>query len=196
MMTHLLQRILDNSPGLYSHEHDVATKVLEEVKHMRHVFAKGRYLEPMVHQVKETPEVAGQKTEVKATFISIPVFCSMRTQEPETKHHHDYGVFRRPLQRLFESIHRLVHEEEHLRVRHRHLASKELRTRNDHAIRTLMQYANILALDSSRDQQQAIIRLGDDGSSRQPCVHVPEFWALIINNCASPLSDSPPVLTI
>ena len=152
---------------------------------MRHVFARGRYFEPMVHQVKETHELSGQKTEVKATFISIPVFCAMRSQEPATEHHHDYGVLRKPLQSIFERTHRMVHEEEYSRSRHRDQASREIRMRNDHPIRSLMQYANILALDNSRDGQQAILRLEDEDGSQQPFIHVPEFWALIINNCES-----------
>lgn len=138
-----LWRILHNSPRLYPHEHDVAAKALDEVKQMRHVFARGGYFEPMVHQVKETHELSGQKTEVKATFISIPVFCAMRNQEPEAEHHHDYGVLRKPLQSIFERTHRMVHEEEYSRTRHRDQASKEIRMRNDYLIRSLMQYANI-----------------------------------------------------
>ena len=175
-------RILDNSPGLYPHEHDVATKVLEEVNHIRHSFARGKYFEAMTHQVKEAPEVGGQKTEVRATFVSMPIFCSMRTQEPVPKHHHDYSMLRKPFQRIFESIHHLVHSEQYTRKRHHHAANAQLRMRNEHPIRSLMQYANILALDKSRDRQQAVIRLGDDDDEHQPFVHVPEFWALIINN--------------
>ena len=178
------QRILDDIPGLYDHEHDVAAKVLEEVHHMSHAFARGKYFEPIVHQVKTTPEVSGQRTEVKATFISIPILCCMQSQEHDPKPHHDYTLLRKPFQRLFESTYRLVHEEEYTSHLHHHIASKELRKRNDHPIRSLMQHANVLALDNSRDEKQAVIRLGDDDPhSQQPFVHVPEFWVLIINNC-------------
>jgi hypothetical protein len=188
------QRILDSSPGLYPHEHDVAAKVLEDVRNMGHAFGRGRYFEPMVHQVKEAPVVSGQKTEVKATFISIPIFCAMRSQESETKQT-EYGRFRKPLQRIFENIHRLVHEEKYTSHRQHHLASRKLRLRNDHPIRSLMQYANILALDNSRDRQQAIVRLEDYDGSQQAFIHVPEFWALIINNCKSCLAPPARLLT-
>lgn len=150
---------------------------------MRHVYAKGRYFEPLVHQVKASPEVSGSKTEVKATFISIPIFCSMRSRGGSDGQDDEFGWFRKPLQRIFDSLHLRVHEETHAKNRHRQLASKELRKRNDHPIRSLMQYANILALDTLRDQQQATLRLEDDEGPNPPFIHVPEFWALIINAC-------------
>ena len=146
---------------------------------MRHTFVKGKYFDPIVHQAKDSVEVGGQKTVVKATFISIPVFSSMRSQEPMPKHRHDYSFFRKPFRRLF------YDEIYYHTTRDEHLANKEVRWHNDHPIRTLMQYANTLAMDSSRDLQQVVIKLGDDNSSRPPFIHVPEFWALVINMCKS-----------
>ena len=88
------------------------------------------------------------------------------------------------LQRLFEKTHYLVHEEAYSQNNHRELASRELRKRDGHPIRTLMEYMNILAIDNERDWQQAIIRLEDEhheDDQDRPFIHVPEFWALIVN---------------
>jgi hypothetical protein len=150
---------------------------------MRHVYAKGRYFDPLVHQITANPEISGQKTAVKATFISLPIFCSMPGQETSEDKRDEYGFVREQLQKIFENLHFVAHEEHYARNRHRQLASKEFRKRNDHPIRSLMEYANILALDRSRDEQQATLRLGDAEGPNPPFIHVPEFWALIINNC-------------
>jgi hypothetical protein len=152
----------------------------------------------MVHQVKEAPEVGGQKIEVKATFISIPIFCSMKSPEPKIQSGHVPGFLQQPFNRLFEKVHRLVHDEDYdyKRDDHLHRVNKQAHLRNDHPIRSLMRYANILALDNSRDYKQAILRLGDDVDSTQPpYIHVPEFWALIINHCKSWCSIVRPYLT-
>ena len=45
-------RILNSSPGMYKHEHEVASKCLDEVQHLRRVFAKGRYFDPCIHETK------------------------------------------------------------------------------------------------------------------------------------------------
>jgi hypothetical protein len=161
----------------------VASKCLEEVKAMRHVYAKGRYFDPLVHAVKATPEVSAAKIEVKATFISVPIFCSMPDQPKPKSEEDNYSIFRRLLQPLFEKMHLHVYQEKYVQQRHRQFLSEELRKRSDHPIRSLMEYANILALDSSRDEQQATLRLGDAQGPSPPIIKVPEMWALIINNC-------------
>jgi Mg2+ and Co2+ transporter CorA len=59
-----------------------------------------------------------------------------------------------------------------------------LRTPARHPIRSLLQYSNILALDTERDKRQVIVvnRLGeDDLADSKPFIHVPEMWALVIN---------------
>ena len=147
---------------------------------MRRVFGKGKYFDPLVHQVKDSHEIGGQKREVEATFVSMPILSSMRILEPMSK---DHGFVRGPLQRLFETTHRLVNEEQYSKARYGHLGSKELRSRHGHPIRTLMQYANILAVDNFRDLQQAVIRLEGNKTLHTPFIHVPEFWALIVNRC-------------
>ena len=172
--------ILHKSPGLYPHEHDTALRCLEEVKNIRRVFAKGKYFEPDVHQVKQDVEVAGQKTEVKATFVSMPVFSSMRSTESH-KHHRSYGPLRKPLQTVFEKLFKFATAEDYEKTQHHHLASKVLRSHSGHPIRSLMEHRNLLAVDHSRDFQQAVIKLEEDEDSGQPFIHVPEFWALIIN---------------
>jgi hypothetical protein len=150
---------------------------------MRHVYAKGRYFDPLVHAVKATPEVSAAKTEVKATFISIPIFCSMPNQHKPKSEEDEYNILRRLLQPVFEKMHLHVYQKEYVQQRHRQFLSEELRKRSDHPIRSLMEYANILALDSSRDEKQATLRLGDVKGPSPPIVKVPELWALIINNC-------------
>jgi hypothetical protein len=59
-----------------------------------------------------------------------------------------------------------------------------LRTPARHPIRSLLQYSNILALDTERDKRQVVVvtKLGEDEpADSKPIIHVPEFWALIIN---------------
>lgn len=60
-------------------------------------------------------------------------------------------------------------------------SSRELRQSDKHPIRTLLQYSNILAIDSKRDGRQVINQLDRDSTSSSTFIHVPEFWALIIN---------------
>ena len=149
------------------------------------MFANGKYFEPLVHQIKDNVEIiAGEKTEVKATFLSMPIFSSMRCRDPHPEHNlepqHKGGLLG-SLRLLFEKTHRLVHEEAYSQNDHLELATRELRKREGHPIRSLMEYTNILAVDNERDWQQAVVRLEDEGSREQPFIHVPEFWALIIN---------------
>lgn len=174
-------RILNSSPGMYKHEHEVALKCLDEVKHLRRVFAKGRYFDPCVHETKQTVEIDGQKTQVEATFMSMPIFSSMRSAESSTPHEDHLSRFIRPLQTLYKKTWELVHEEDYSKTQHHHLASKVLNERNGHPTRSLMEHRNILAVDHSRDFQQAVIKLEDDNPRTRPFIHVPEFWALIVN---------------
>ncbi|KPI40261.1 uncharacterized protein AB675_7616 [Cyphellophora attinorum] len=179
-----LSQTIDGIPGLFKHEHTVARKCLEEAKHMRRMFASGKYFKPLVHQVKENVNFADAKSEVKATFISIPVFSSMHGEEPVV--HHDkptqqHGMVRQLLQTMFEKTHKLVHAEAYSKDHHQELATKELRKREGHPIRSLMQYTNILAPGLDRDWHQAMVRLENEDDHDQPLIHVPEFWAVIIN---------------
>lgn len=59
-----------------------------------------------------------------------------------------------------------------------------LRTPSRHPIRSLLQYSNILALDTERDKRQVTVvtKLGEDEhADTKPFIHVPELWALVIN---------------
>jgi hypothetical protein len=59
-----------------------------------------------------------------------------------------------------------------------------LRTPARHPIRSLLQYSNILALDTERDKRQVTVvtKLGEDEhADTKPFIHVPELWALVIN---------------
>ena len=63
-------------------------------------------------------------------------------------------------------------------------SSTNIRTSDDHPLRTLLQYSNSLALDDERDKSQVMIKLTK--LERPPrasklYVQVPELWALVIN---------------
>lgn len=69
-----------------------------------------------------------------------------------------------------------------------HAKSRDLRSSDQHPIRSLLQYSNILAKTTKRDTRQVVTRdeLEDDGQAPnhdKPFVHVPELWALVINMC-------------
>ena len=61
------------------------------------------------------------------------------------------------------------------------MGGRSLRSSDRHPIRSLLQYSNILALDSNRDYRQAITKVDDDEHDTKMFVHVPEFWALTVN---------------
>ena len=63
----------------------------------------------------------------------------------------------------------------------RYPSSKEIRSSDHHPIRSLLQYSNILAIDSERDRQQVITRINERYTDTDCFVHVPEVWALVIN---------------
>jgi hypothetical protein len=60
-------------------------------------------------------------------------------------------------------------------------SSKEIRTSDHHPIRSLLQYSNILAIDSSRDRLQVVTNGAAEQDAIPPFIHVPELWALVIN---------------
>lgn len=66
--------------------------------------------------------------------------------------------------------------------------SQVLRSSDQHPIRSLLQYSNILAKDTQRDKRQVVTRdeVEDDGQASnhdKPFIHVPEIWMLVINMC-------------
>ncbi|ERF75236.1 hypothetical protein EPUS_00028 [Endocarpon pusillum Z07020] len=67
-----------------------------------------------------------------------------------------------------------------------HANSRNLRSSDQHPIRSLLQYSNILAKTTKRDTRQVVTRdeVEDDGQAPnhdKPFIHVPEIWALVIN---------------
>lgn len=62
--------------------------------------------------------------------------------------------------------------------------TREMRPANIHPVRSLLEYSNILAIDSERDRHQAITKLDSNRYfDSDEFIHVPEFWALVINMC-------------
>lgn len=136
----------------------------------------------MVHSVREEFKVCGQATEVRATFVNMPMFSSMLSQDPALRRSRHSGWLRQAYSGFYKSLRGLTRQKERSKNRQRHLGSRELLSQTGHPIRSLMQCAYILAIDSSRDLQQAIIRLQDSDDEHPSFIHVPEFWALLINS--------------
>jgi hypothetical protein len=66
--------------------------------------------------------------------------------------------------------------------------SRDLRSSDQHPIRSLLQYSNILAKTTQRDTRQVVTRdeVEDDGQAPnhdKPFIHIPEIWTLVINMC-------------
>ncbi|KPI35268.1 uncharacterized protein AB675_3782 [Cyphellophora attinorum] len=60
-------------------------------------------------------------------------------------------------------------------------SSKVVRGSDEHPLRTLLQHTNHLAIDDERDRSQVITRLPRASGGKKAYIHVPEFWALVVN---------------
>lgn len=144
------EKVLDKDQGLFEDEAAVASKCVREAKLMRKNWARGKYFEPVVHEVEDVMGTEVERVPIKATFISVPIFALMKRSN------------------------------ESLPYLNRHA----LRTPARHPIRSLLQYSNILALDTDRDRRQVVVvtKLGEDEHADiKPFIHVPELWAVVIN---------------
>lgn len=155
---------------------------------MRRSFGRGRYFGPTVHQASDVVRgSAVEKVPVRATFLSIPVFALLDgnhadAAEPLLDREHEAAYsYRQSIQSFLRHVSSPLGDNGVTELPY--LNSRSLRTSDEHPVRSLLQYSNIVANDDERDHQQVITRLGQDRAEKKPYIHVPEFWALTINMC-------------
>jgi hypothetical protein len=180
-----MKRVLADIPGLYKHELAVASKCLKEVKSTRKTFAAGKYFGPTNHAASDVVEGVVDRNPVKATSLSIPIFALLRSGDnngtSSAEEQKAPRSVRHPFRHMLLQMTGIPKDEGINECSH--LSSRALRLSNNHLIRSLLQYTNILSSDHSRDHRQVVARIVDDTTDLKPFVHVPEVWALTVNMC-------------
>jgi len=182
---HVQEVLRELTPALQDFEYAVASKCIKEVKMMRHSFARGKYFGPLLHTASEVAlSSVVERVPVQATFLSLPVFALLTKRDcHETGSEANGSTLlsaRQALTSFFQSLSLPLPDEEETELPP---WDTRLRSSNDHPIRSLLQYSNIVADNDERDLQQVILRGNRRHGAAEQYIHVPELWALTINMC-------------
>jgi hypothetical protein len=160
----------------------VASKCIKEVKLKRKSFARGKYYGPTIYQAHSVLSASAvEKVPVHATFLSMPIFAVLPSDQSELQNDSQPTVSHHTMQSFWRYVSIPFGGDDDAELPYWN--SRDLRSSREHPIRSLLQYYNIVAIDDERDRRQVITKFARDTSDEVGYVHVPELWALTINMC-------------